>query len=101
MILGFIILSSVGITLLIMGWLIWKKEKINLFHEYHYDKVTEENKKAFCSTSGKGIFIIGLGIFLSGIISLFTDSPWSLLGFAIGFVVGLGFVIYSGIKYNR
>ena len=49
----------------------------------------------------KGIFIIGLGIFLSGIISLFTDSPWSLLGFAIGFVIGIILLIYSGQKYNR
>ena len=101
MILTSIILGVVGIVLLVMGWLIWKKEKINLFHEYHYDRVSEENKKAFCTISGWGILSVGLGITLTAIIAAITESSWSFLAFALGFVVGLVLLIYSGIKYNR
>ena len=43
-----IILGLVAISLIVLGYLIWKKEKISLLHEYHYDKVLEEDKKAFC-----------------------------------------------------
>ena len=46
-ILGVISVGFFVILFLVLGYLVWIKEKITLFHSYHYDKVTEENKKAF------------------------------------------------------
>ena len=43
---GSIILGLVGIVLIALGYLVWKKEKISLFHDYHYEKVSEEDKTA-------------------------------------------------------
>ena len=96
-----IILGLVGFVLVILGYLIWKKEKISLLHSYHYDKVSEENKKIFCMLSGVGVLIIGMGILMTGIIIGITDSPWSFMAFATGFVVGLIMLIYAGARYNR
>ena len=31
----------VGIVLIVLGWLIWKKEKISLLRDYHIDKVSQ------------------------------------------------------------
>lgn len=96
-----IILGIVGITLMIMGYLIWKKERISLLHDYHYDKVSEKDKKVFCTISGIGVFSIGIGLFLTGIAINFIDSAWRFIFFGIGFFVGLAMLIYAGIKYNR
>jgi uncharacterized membrane protein len=101
MIIGFGVMACVGIVLIVLGYWIWKKEKISLLHDYHYSKVSEENKKAFCTLSGIGLIIIGLGIFAAGVILVLTNSVWNLLVFAAGFVNGLSFLIYAGRKYNR
>ena len=98
---GSIILGPVGIVFIILGYLIWKKEKISLFHDYHYDKVSAENKKEFCTISGIGVVLIGIGTLITAIIIGITDSAWSFIAFALGFVVGLTLLIYAGAKYNR
>ena len=101
MLTGSIIVGLVGIVLILLGYMVWKKEKISLFHDYHYDKVSEEDKKAFCTISGIGVVLIGIGLFITSIIIGITDSMWSFIPFVIGFVAGLIMLIYSGIKYNR
>lgn len=98
---GAIIIGLIGFTFIIFGYLIWKKEKISLLHSYHYDKVTNENKKAFCVISGIGITIIGIGLLTTGIIIGITDSEWSFVAFIIGFVIGLLMLIYAGLRYNN
>ena len=41
MILGVIVTGAVGIVCAVLGVLLWKKEKINILHDYHVDKVRE------------------------------------------------------------
>lgn len=95
-----IIVGLVGIVLVVLGYLIWRKEKISLLHDYHYDKVAEEDKKAFCTLSGLGVFCIGAGLLITAAIIGVTGSPLSFLAFAAGFVVGLILLICAGAKYN-
>ena len=97
---GAVFLGIIGIIFIIMGWLIWKKEKISFFHGYHYDKVSDEDKRAFCTVSGWGIMIIGIGIFATAVIIGITDAAWSFIIFAGGFAAGLALLIYAGSKYN-
>lgn len=100
-IIGVLIFAVVGITISILGWLIWKKQKITLMHDYHVDKVSEENKAAFCKLSGIGLVLIGIGLLISAAILWFTSSPYSFFCFAACFVAGLVLLITAGIKYNR
>jgi flagellar biosynthesis protein FlhB len=96
-----IFLTLIGVIFVIVGWLIWKKQKINLIHSYHYDKVAEADKKHYTAIMGKGTIIIGLGIFVTGIIDFITQTGLGWIAFGVGFVTGLGFMIYAGLKYNR
>ncbi len=100
-IIGVLIIGGVGILITVLGWLIWKKEKINLMHDYHVNKVSAENKQAFCKLSGTGLVVIGVGLLISGIILGLTDSPFSFLCFAACLVIGLAMLITAGRKYNR
>jgi len=98
---GAIILGLVGMVCAILGYFVWIKKKISLLHDYHYDKVAEEDKEIFCTISGLGVFIIGIGLLVTAVIIGITDSPWSFIAFAVSFVVGLGLLIYAGARYNR
>ena len=98
---GILIFAVVGITISILGWLIWKKQKITLMHDYHVDKVSEENKAAFCKLSGIGLVLIGIGLLISAAILWLTSSPYSFICFGACFVAGLVLLITAGVKYNR
>ena len=100
MIVGVIVLAAVGVLLTVLGLLIWKKEKINLLHDYHRDKVKDEDKKAFCKLSGSGVFIIGAALLMTGVVLAFTDSAFSFIVFGIGFILGISLLVSAGKKYN-
>ena len=98
---GSVAIGLIGIVFIVLGYLIWQKEKISLLHDYHYDKVSAGDKKAFCTLSGLGIISIGIGLLLTAVITGITDSVLSFIAFAIGFVTGLALLIYAGVKYNN
>lgn len=95
------IIGIIGLLFIYMGYLLWRKEKISLLHAYHYGKVSETDKKAFCSLAGKGVFVKGVGILVSGVTACILDSGWSVIPLAIAFVVGLLMLIIAGLKYNH
>ncbi len=43
---------------------------------------------------------IGISLLVTGIVIGVTDSVWSFIVFAIGFVLGLVMLIYAGLRYN-
>lgn len=84
-----------------LRFLLWKKEKINIIHDYHYTKVKEEDKKAYTSIMGKAMIVIGIGAAISGFIGVFTDSVKSGIPFGVAFIIGICIMIFGQIKYNR
>lgn len=96
-----IIVSVVGIVLAVLGTLIWKKEMISLLHSYHYDKVSSDDKTAFCRMSGIGVLLMGISMIISGVLAAITNSGYSFIIFAICFIAGLVMLITAGAKYNK
>ena len=98
---GVIVVGLVGIVLLVMAYHIGCKEKISLLHDYHYDKVSPQNKKIFCARMGLGLALMGMGLVVTACILALTNSAWSFLVLAFTFTVGLGIVILTEKKYNK
>ena len=96
-----ILLLILGTVFLILGFIIREKEKIDLINSLHSDKVSEENKGAFTALMGKGMIIIGTGMFLTGIIDYFTHTTSGWIAFGICFAVGLFLFIFATKKYNK
>ena len=101
MITALVIVGLTGIVFCLLGYLIWKKQKIMLLHDYHYDKVSTEDIEEFCTMSGKGVLTIGVGLLITALIIGITDSPWSFIIFAIGFVAGMRMLVRAGNIYNQ
>ena len=95
-----ILVGLIGIVLLVIGGLVWRKDKITLLHDYHYDRVAEENTHAFCAISGWGLILMGIGLVGTAVLLGFTESIWSFLAMAAGFAAGIALLIYAGKKYN-
>lgn len=74
---------------------------ISLFHSYHVDKVSENDKAAFCKISGTGILIVGAAALISGLLTVIIGEKHVFEVFAAGFVLGFGMLIYAGLRYNR
>ncbi len=100
-ILFLIIMGACSALFLYLGYLLWKKEKINVIHDYHYTKVKEKDKKAYTGIMGKAMIVIGIGIAVSGVAGAFTDWNKSGTPFGIAFVIGIGMMVFAQIKYNR
>ena len=84
-----------------LGLVIWKKRKTELIIRYHCDKVSEENKPAYCMLSGIGVFLIGLGFVLSGICAAFTQSVLVFIPMAAGLAAGIMLLVLAGTRYNH
>lgn len=84
----------VGILIICVGMLIWKKQKISLIHSYHYKKVKEKDKKAYTRGMGKGIVIIGMGCVFMGIINAIFQWVIGWIIFCLCFVYGF-YMIYK------
>ena len=99
MIIGILIEATVGILCIVLGFLIWKKQKISLIHDYHYRNVKEEDVPSYTRQIGSGLIIIGSGILLTGMLDLLNSSLW-WIPLIIGFSLGLIVIIKAQKKYN-
>ena len=101
MVVGVIITAIVGVLLIVLGYLVWKKEKISLLHDYHYNNVSQEDKEAFCAMSGKGLVAIGAGLLITAVLLGVTHSALSFIAFGVGLVVGMALLIGAEARYNK
>mgnify|MGYP003760133293 CR=1 FL=1 len=91
---------SLGLLFLFLGWRIWKKEQITLIISYHYQKVSEENKKYYTEEIGKSIIFMGIGMLLTGIINFISKRVFGWLFFTIFITLGFIKLLKAQKKYN-
>ena len=96
-----ILMVSLGLLFLFLGWRIWKKEEITLIHTYHYTKVSEEDKKDYTEQIGKSIILMGIGMILTGIIDYFSETSYGWLFFTIFVVFATIKMVKAQKKYNN
>ena len=99
MIFGVIVEFAVGAVCILLGALIWGKQKISLLHDYHYNKVKKEDIPAYARGIGIGLILIGAGIAGAGGLNLVSSPLWwlPLVG---GIVIGIILIVAVLIKYN-
>ena len=96
-----ILLLAVGAIIIRYGYIVWIKEDLTVLHDYHSNKLSEENKKAFCTIMGVGLILVGAGIAIYGILLSFSPLIKVLIPMAAGFVIGLVMMVYAILKYNK
>ena len=78
-----------------------EKKQITLIHDYHYTKVTEKDKKPYTEKMGKATIIMGIGMFLTGVIDFISSTEYGWIVFGICFIGDLIIMVLAQIKYNH
>lgn len=99
MIIGVIIEFSVALLCVVIGAILWKKQKVSLVHEYHYKNVKKDDIPAYTRLLGIGLILIGAGICITGVFNLFESSFW-WIPMLVGFIAGLLVMNKAQKKYN-
>ena len=96
-----VLFAVLGVVFLALGWRIWRKRDMNLIIHYHCDRVSEENKPAFCALAGIGVFVMGIGFCLSGICTVWFRTASAFIPMTAGLVLGIALEALAVIRYNR
>ena len=98
MIVGVIVYEAVGILSIVLGLLLWKKQKISLVHDYHHGHVREQDVPAYTRLYGIGLLSLGAGCILAGLVTLISEHGWIL--FVVGFIVCIVLIGKAQRRYN-
>ena len=99
MIVMFLIDLAVGVPLIVLGALIWVKQKVSLLHDYHYKNVRQEDLPAYTRRMGIGLILMGFGMGVTGILE-WLGSPFWWISLAAGFLIGILVMHTAQKKYN-
>jgi len=99
MIIGVIVDGAVGLLCIVLGVLLWKKQKISLLHSYHYKNVRKEDIPAYTRLAGIGLLLIGAGICITGLLELLYSPLW-WLPLTVGIVGALLVMNRAQKRYN-
>lgn len=96
----YIFLLIFGICITILG-IFNLKGNISSIHWYNRLKITEENRKKYGKSMGIGTLIIGICMTITAILQMIfsNENIWYIT--IVGIVIGLIFMIYGQIKYNK
>lgn len=100
MIFGMIVFLAGGLLCLVFGFLLWKKRRISLVHDYHTRNIKEADVPAYTRLLGFGLLAIGAGCVLTGVVALGLEQPLGWIAFPAGFLAGLAVILRAQKKYN-
>ena len=89
-----------GILIVCLGIMNFKGN-ISSIHWYNRRKVAKENEKQYGKYMGIGTIVVGSSLILNSILQMIFELEIFYCIIVIGVVVGLGFILYSQIKYNK
>ena len=95
-----ILFVCIGLLLLGIGLLLWKRQRISLIHSYHYSRVRQEDYPAYTARMGKACLVMGLGCLLCGVLSLVWTIGWAFLIFGLFFLAGCLMMLSAQRRYN-
>ena len=99
MVFGLIIDFSAGVLCIVLGLLLWLKQKISILHSYHCKNVKQEDVPAYTRLMGIGLIIIGAGICGTGAVSIFNTKLF-FIPLIIGIAAGIAVMHVAQKKYN-
>ena len=89
-----------GLNFLGFGLTIWRNQKIELLHHYHYKHVLEKDKPAYCAMVGKAMVAFSLYMLLGALVDILFQKQLVWLFFLLGFAHFFLVFAWAQRKYN-
>ena len=100
----YIIMLVLGILIIPLG-IMNIKGNISSIHWYNRTRITEETRPKYGKLMGIGTVVISAGLIISAIINIMMDAEIAIIisgGITlVSVIVGVGFMLYAQIKYNK
>ena len=100
MLFGMIVFLAVGMPCFVFGWLLWKKQRIDLVNAWHTRHVKKEDVPAYTKLMGLSLIAIGAGCLVTGIVACMFEENLGWLALPVGFVAGFALIWKAQKKYN-
>ena len=100
MIVGFLVCLAVGLLCVVLGIVIWTKQKLSLIHDYHVENIRKEDVPAYTKQIGEGMILIGAGCCAMSAGILLDSIGLGLAGLALGLLVGTIFLVRAQIRFG-
>ena len=100
MLIGLIVLLGVGILFIVFGWMLWKKQRIDLVNAWHTRHVKQEDVPAYTRLMGLSMITIGAGCAVTGIVACILEETLGWLALLAGIVAGFALIWKAQKKYN-
>lgn len=96
----FLMTTIIGLTFAILGHLM-SQGHTNIIHVYHQRNVKSQDKQAYGKAFSKGMYVIAISFFSSGLIALVNASESLCVAVVtFGVMVALTFILKAQNKYN-
>lgn len=92
-----------GVVSILLGVIIWKKQKITLIHRNNNTNMKKEDLKVYTECIGKSYIIMGISMFTLMILKLTDNDIYDFIGFILwmlGFFTGIVNIIKTQKKYK-
>lgn len=100
MIIAMILMLAVGLLCLEFGFLLWKKQRISLIHDYQTQYVKEEDIPAYTKHMGIALCLMGAGILACGILILVFQSLLGMIPLCIVLPAGIFLLIRAQLRFG-
>ena len=100
MLIGLIVFLGVGILFLVLGAVLWKKQRIDLVNAWHTRHVKKEDVAAYTKLMGLSVIAIGVGCVITGVVACIFENNLGWLALPVGFVAGFALIWKAQKKYN-
>ena len=100
MLIGLIVLLGVAILFFAFGWLLRKKQRIDLVNAWHTRNVKEEDVPAYTKLMGLSLIAIGAGCLVTGIVACMFEETLGWIALPVGFIAGFALIRKAQKKYN-
>ena len=100
MLIGLIVFIGVGLLLIALGTVLWKKKRIDLVNAWHTRNVKAEDAPAYTRLMGLSLIAIGAGCLLTGVVACILEEKLGWLALPVSFAVGFALIWKAQKKYN-
>lgn len=96
----FILFAVLFLVFFYLGYQIKEKQNIKLIHKYHYANLKEKDIKNYTRLVGISLYVLSLGMLISGILIMFLPPKFMAFVFFGSFVISFFIMHMAQKKYN-
>ncbi len=92
--------AVVGIVLIVLGILTWKKQTTAFLHSYHYKNVKEEDLPEYTKQMGIGQIVVGIAFCLAALFRILSQMTVSWVVLVAGLAAGFVLILKAQSNHN-